>query len=82
MVDVEPIPVSPTWRNGRDGVDRIAKRMGRFLISIYLIDKLDKYRSWVDSNRFSDHYPIICHVEFQGVHEKSLFKFKHGWLKE
>ena len=36
----------------------------------------------MDSNRFSDHYPIICHVEFQGVHEKSLFKFNHGCLKE
>ena len=47
-----------------------------------LIDKMDKYKSWVVSNRFLDHYPIICHIEFQGVLDKSPLKFNHGWLKE
>ena len=36
----------------------------------------------MDSNRFSDHYPIIFHIEVQGVNEKIPIKFNHGWLKE
>ena len=82
LVDVERIPLIPTWQNGQTGVDRIAKCLDKFLIIISLIDKMEKYRSWLDSNRFLDHYPIIYHIEFQGVHDKSPFKFNHGWLKE
>ena len=79
---MDPIPLILTSQNGWESVDEITKCIDIFLISISLIDKIDKYRSWVDSNRFSDHYPIICHIEFQGVHDKSPFKFNHGWLKE
>lgn len=38
MVDVEPFPICPTWRNGRLGNEGIAKRLDRFFISNTLID--------------------------------------------
>jgi hypothetical protein len=32
-VDVEPLKMLPTWRNGRGGQNYIAKRLDHFLIS-------------------------------------------------
>ena len=52
MVDVEPLPISPTWINGHLSENGIAKRLDRFLVNNSLLEKMDKYRSWVDSNRF------------------------------
>ena len=32
LFDLDPIKLNPTWRNGRVGEDRIAKRLDRFLV--------------------------------------------------
>ena len=61
MVDVEPFPIFPTKRNGRLGENGIVKGLDRFFLSNSLLENLDKYRTLVDSNRLSNHYPIICH---------------------
>ena len=42
LVYVEPVPICPTWSNGRVGEERVAKRLDGFLLSIPLIEKLDK----------------------------------------
>jgi hypothetical protein len=42
--------VTPTWRNGRCGVDEILKRLDRVLVSEDLLLSLDRFR--VFSNPF------------------------------
>ena len=70
IVDVEPFPIFPTRWNGHLGDEGIAKCLDIFFLRTSLIDKLDKYRSWVDLNKFSDHYHIICQIEIQDVFVK------------
>jgi endonuclease/exonuclease/phosphatase family metal-dependent hydrolase len=63
LVDVEPLKVLPTWRNGRRGHNYIAKRLDRFLISEDLVMSGIRYRSWVCNTKISDHMPVILHLE-------------------
>jgi hypothetical protein len=51
LVDVEPVKILPTWRNGRKGLDHIAKRLDRFLISEKLVSSGIRYRSWITTKR-------------------------------
>ena len=71
-----------TWRNGRSGESGIEKRLDRFTIVESLLENFYRFRSWVDSSRISNHYPIICQFEYQGDRMKYPFKFSHKWLKE
>jgi hypothetical protein len=63
LVDVEPIKLLPTWRNGRGDQDYIAKRLDRFLINEELALSGLRYRSWVSNIKISDHMPVILHLE-------------------
>ena len=56
--------------------------MDRYFISNTLIDKMEMYRSWVEPNKFSDHYHVICQFETKANKWKRPIKFNHGWLKE
>jgi hypothetical protein len=46
LIDVEPINLLPTWRNGRGDQDYVAKRLDRFLISEKLVVVGLRYRLW------------------------------------
>jgi hypothetical protein len=37
LVDVEPLKLLPTWRNGRGGHDYIAKRLDRFFLFLRIL---------------------------------------------
>ena len=37
LVDVEPIKILPTWRNGRGAQDYIAKRLDRFFLFLRIL---------------------------------------------
>ena len=41
---------------------------------------MEKYRSWVEKNKFSDHHPIFCQLDFEGIRICKPFKFNHAWL--
>jgi hypothetical protein len=62
-VDVEPLKLLPTWRNGRGGQDYIAKRLDRFLIFEDLVISGFRYRSVVCNLNIYDHMPVILHLE-------------------
>jgi endonuclease/exonuclease/phosphatase family metal-dependent hydrolase len=82
MVDVEPLKLQPTWRNGRRGQEFIAKRLDRFLISEDLATTGFRYRSVVCNLNISDHMPVILHLE-KDIREVSFpFKFNSIWLDE
>ena len=70
-----------TWSNGGIGVGCVAKRLDRFLIGEALLEKLMKYRSWVDPARFSDHHPIFLKLGMSGFGPARPYKFNREWLK-
>ena len=46
-----------------------------------MIEKMDKYRSWVDPSRFSDHHPIYLKFVIGGSRQTRPFKFNNEWLR-
>ena len=81
LVDMVPAPLVPTWCNRRMGLARLVKRLDIFLVCESLLQNIDKYRTWVDMERFSNHHPIYLELELGGKRQRSPFKFNHGWLK-
>ena len=45
MVDLAPVFVGPTWRNGRSGAECISKRLDRFLAYELLVHIFSRYRT-------------------------------------
>jgi hypothetical protein len=82
LIDIQPEKVVPTWRNGRTGVDSIAKRLDRFLISEELLTSVGLYRSWVEYPYVSDHAPVILQLEITPLFKAYPFKLNSQWLLE
>jgi hypothetical protein len=82
LVDVEPLKLLPTWRNGRGGQDYIAKRLDHFFISEDLALSGIRYRTWVCNSNISDHMPVILHLEQEIGKVCYPFKFNSVWLEE
>jgi hypothetical protein len=82
LVDVEPIKLLPTWRNGRGGQDYIAKRLDIFLISEDLALSGIRYRTWLSHLNISDHLPVILHLEQVQEKVNYPFKFNSIWLED
>jgi len=47
-VDIEPVKLSPTWRNFRTGDEEVAKILDRFLVSEALLNLSSNFRSVVE----------------------------------
>jgi hypothetical protein len=45
LVDIEPVKLSPTWRNFRTGNEEVEKRLDRFLIFEALLNLGSSFRS-------------------------------------
>lgn len=58
LVDIEPYPMLPTWRNSLVGVNGITKWLDRFLLEDYLLISFQKYKSCVGWETILDHQPI------------------------
>lgn len=63
LVDIIPSILELTWSNGRLGLNMVSKRLDRFLMGESLSGKFLKYRSWVELNPISDHYPIYLQLD-------------------
>jgi hypothetical protein len=82
LVDVTPIQILPTRRNGIGGQDYIAKRLDRFCILEDLALSRMRYRTWVCNLKVSDHLPVILHLESDNEKIFYPFKFKSIWLED
>jgi hypothetical protein len=82
LVDVEPVKILLTWRNGRKGQDYIAKRLDRFLISEKLVSSGIRYRSWICNDKISDHMPVMLQLEFGSDIVSYPFKFNAVWMED
>jgi hypothetical protein len=47
-----------------------------------VLQSVDRYKSWIDPNRFSSHNPISLEFDFNNRNLGSLFKIGVGWHKE
>jgi len=63
VVDVEPIKLIPTWRNGRGGQNYIAKRLDHFLISEDIMQACLRYKSKLCNIKIFDHMAVILYLE-------------------
>jgi hypothetical protein len=60
LVDIEPVKLSPTWRNFRTGDEEVAKRLDRFLVSEALLNLGTNFQIWSRGGR---HFrPSTCHT--------------------
>ena len=82
LLDIISPKVSPTWRNKRVGVQRVAKRLDRFLVVERLANGVEVVRQWVGSGGISDHSPIFLELRGRSHKPASPFKFNPSWLKE
>jgi hypothetical protein len=55
--DIEPLKMTPTWRNGRSGEDVVAKRLDRFLVSEDLLETRVHVRASVTEGGLSGSSP-------------------------
>jgi hypothetical protein len=63
LIDLEPVNLLPTWRNGRGNQDSVEKRLDRFLISESLMDSRHCFRSWVVNVNIYDHMLVVFQME-------------------
>jgi len=82
LVDISLAHLAPTWRNGRLGQDRVAKRLDHFLVSGELVDRLGRYRCWNSFDYISNHLPVSLQVEFEYKRLHYPFKFNKIWLPD
>jgi hypothetical protein len=82
LVDIKPVKLLPTWRNGRGAREYIAKILDRFLINEELALSGLTYRSWVSTIKIYDHMPVILHLEQEKEKYCYPFKFNYVWLEE
>jgi hypothetical protein len=52
LVDIHPLDIVPTWRNGQTGSDSISKRLDKVLMAEELCTYYQGYMTWV-------HYPFL-----------------------
>jgi hypothetical protein len=46
LVDIEPVKLSPTWRNFRTGDEEVAKILDHFLVSEASLNLGSNFREW------------------------------------
>jgi hypothetical protein len=80
LFDILPNCIVPTWRNGRSGVEAIARRLDRFLISGNYLTSAAFPTSWVEYPYFSNHAPILLKLNRPLQPIAYPFKFNHHWL--
>jgi len=82
LIDICPVPMSPSWRNNRVDSDGVAKRLDRFLLTEQLVGKVDKYRVWHEHSIISDHVPVCLQLDVESHDSHYPFKFNHMWLED
>jgi len=67
LIDLCPIDVGPTWRNGRTLGQGISKRLDRFLMASSLSQVFHRFRVWHVDSLISDHLPVCLQLDWGQV---------------
>ena len=62
LVDLQPMKLTPTWRNNRCGEQAISKRLDIFLILENLLSGSLIVKTWAEVGGLSDHLPILLQL--------------------
>lgn len=82
LVDVPPVPMTPSWDNGRVGSAYIAKRIDRVILSSSIIEDWGMPTIQLGSAATSDHKPISL-AWVNDKHRKGYsFKFNSAHLQD
>ena len=82
LVDVQPLKLTPTWRNNRSGDQVISKRLDQFLLSKNLLSVSLIIRTWVEVGGLSYHLPVLLQIQKPEDKPVAPFKFNLEWLLE
>jgi hypothetical protein len=82
LVDILPDALAPTWSNGREGSDRISKRLDRAFILAELLKATGRHRSWVANPFLSDHAPVILQLDHSSHTPTYTFNLNMAWLMD
>lgn len=74
LIDIKPLEVKPISINNRADAYGISKSLHRFLIHGDLLQSIQRVRSWVGSNKFLDHFPILLELDLPKQKLGSPFK--------
>ena len=80
LIDMQMPKLLPTWRNHRTGDAALARRLDIFLITLPLLQSLEKFQQWVGHGSMSDHSPVFLDFEIGPKHARPPFKFNSIWL--
>jgi hypothetical protein len=81
LIDVQPLCLMPTWRNGRTGSEAIARRLDRFFIAEAFLTSQILPATWVEYPFFSDHAPVLLKLIPPALHRATPYKFNYHWLQ-
>ena len=82
LIDLQPLKLTPTWRNNRSGEQAISKRLDRFLLSENLLSGSLIVKTWVEVGSLSHHLPVLLRIQSPESKSVAPFKFNPAWLME
>jgi len=82
VLNITSFNINPTWSNNISGIDCVSNRLDRFFIHGDFLQKVEMCRSWVGSNLFSHHFPVVLELDKNYPKLGSPFKFNLGWVSE
>jgi len=80
LINLRPVVLRPTCRNGRTSDRGISKRLDRFLMVDQLTLAFHRYRVWHVNSMISDHLPICLQLDLGGERIVYPFKYNHHWM--
>ena len=82
LVDVQPLKLTPTWRNNRSRDHAISKRLDRFLVKENLLNENLTLKPAVEIGGNYDHRPISLLIIPLEKKPPAPFKFNPLWLED
>jgi len=82
LVDVDPMTLHPTWRNGRGGIEGVAKRLDMYLFFEELASSVDRFQTLIMMLKIWGHMLVVLWIEHGRERVKYPFTFNPIWLKE
>jgi len=64
------------------GLDRVAKRLNRFLVAGELVDRMGQFTCWNSLDYISDHLPISLQIDFDYKRLNYPLKFNRIWQED
>jgi len=61
-------------------VEGVSKKLNRFQVHHVLLEKVERYKAWVDSSQCSNHFPIMLELDQGTSNLEAPFKYNPSWF--